>query len=165
MNCIYIIKLDNKVVYIGRTNNPTARWNFHKTYETNELLKYYFSKYELKRFSFEIIKDNLSLDEAKKLETQLIKKYSSKYMLANDDIGDKKSLLAKEKISNALKHFWNSSKSDSLREKVKKPSHIRKVYDINTKLFFNSITDAARHFHVSRNTIYSYIKKGSMLYT
>ena len=165
MYSIYQIKLDNKVIYIGRTNNPRARWNFHKTHETNEWLKYYFKKYDIKRFTFEIIKDNLTLEQAKQLETQLINEYSKIIYLANDDIGDNKSLLTKKRISNSLKSFWNSERSNNLRKKIKCPSNTKKIYDKNTKLFFDSITDAAKHFHVSRNAIYYHIKKGNMIYT
>ena len=166
MYYIYQIRLNNYVIYIGRTNSPSARWSFHKTHETNKLLQKYFSQYDMSQFSFNIIYSDLTYAQAKSLEEYLIEeeKKINPY-LANSDIGDKKSLEVKNKIATTIKQFWNSERSLLLKDKLNKTSKNRKkIYDIDTKLFFNSITEAAERLNVSRNTIYYRIKKNLMIY-
>lgn len=166
MYYIYQIKLDNYVIYIGRTNNPSARWSFHKTHETNKLLQKYFSQYDMSQFSFNIIYSDLTYAQAKSLEEYLIEEEQKiNPYLANSDIGDKKSLEIKNKIATTVKRFWGSEQSILLRNKLNNTSKNRKkIYDIDTKLFFNSITEAAERLKVSRNTIYYRIKKKLIIY-
>ena len=163
---IYVIKLYDIVLYIGRTNNPKARWSHHKFHETNELMKKYFSIYPLEDFYFEIIYDNLTYEQAKKIETELIQEnQKNNIYLTNADIGDRKSFLSKDRISISLKRFWNSKRAEGLKTKLANANKNRKkIFDTESKLFFNSITEAAKRLNVSRNTIYYRIQQNKILY-
>lgn len=75
--CIYkhTLLIDGRV-YIGQTNNIKNRWkpSAYKNY-----IKFYnaINEYGWENFSHEIIKDNLTLEEANYYETYYIKEYNS----------------------------------------------------------------------------------------
>jgi hypothetical protein len=66
--CVYIHKLDGRVVYVGMGNRTRL---FGKANRSKEHLEVWGN------LEKEIVKDNLTLDEAIELEYQLINKYSS----------------------------------------------------------------------------------------
>lgn len=166
MYCIYRILLKNRIVYIGRTNNPEVRWYNHKYHETNDMLRNYFLANDIEHFTFEVIYDNLTYHQAKELETQLIEEeQKTNFYLANSDIGDKKSFHVKDKIANTCRNYWYSPEAASLREKLANASKNRKqVYDPKTNQLFESITDAAKVLNISRNAIYYRLQKNLMYY-
>ncbi len=75
---MYVYKITNTInnkCYIGITNNYKKRWSNHKTTYLNENSKEYdkplyraFRKYGLENFTFEILEENLSLEQANLLE-------------------------------------------------------------------------------------------------
>jgi group I intron endonuclease len=79
MDVYKITNLVNKKVYIGITNNYLVRWKYHKrnrvptSKEYNKVLYSAFRKYGIENFKFELIQQNLSIEEGKKLEIKLIK--------------------------------------------------------------------------------------------
>lgn len=166
MYYIYQILLYDKIVYIGRTNNPQARWNYHKTHETNTLLKRYFATYGIDNFQFHVIYSDLTYAQAKALETQLIAEESqTNFYLANSDIGDKKSFYIRDKISNSCKAYWNSAQSEYIRKKLANTSKNRKaVFDPQTNQQFKSVTEAAQMLNISRNAIYYRLQHNLMQY-
>lgn len=76
---VYIHKnLINGKVYIGQTSNLSERWRCDGKNYFNSI-KFYnaIKKYGWCNFSHEVIYDNLSQEEADKLEKELIEKYDS----------------------------------------------------------------------------------------
>lgn len=76
---MYLYKITNKFNgkhYIGITNNIVKRWSNEKSYPSNpkkrQVIQEAIHKYGVKNFSFEVIKKNLSIEEAVKLEQDLI---------------------------------------------------------------------------------------------
>lgn len=79
MDIYKITNLVNKKVYIGITNNYLVRWKYHKrnrvptSKEYNKVLYSAFRKYGIENFKFELIQQDLSVEEGKKMEIKLIK--------------------------------------------------------------------------------------------
>lgn len=64
--------------YIGITGNiPSRRWDNGRGYKSNKLFYNYINKYGWDSLKHIIIKDNLTEQEAKQLEVELIKKYNT----------------------------------------------------------------------------------------
>ena len=80
-----IINTFNKKSYIGITKDIEYRFNFHKTRYDKKSKKEYiekplykaFRKYGIENFKFIVLYENLSLNEAKKKEIELIKKFKT----------------------------------------------------------------------------------------
>ena len=80
-----IINVINRKSYIGITNNIEDRFNFHrKRYNKLSKAEYIekplykaFRKYGIENFKFLVLYDNLSLEEAKIKEVELIKKFKT----------------------------------------------------------------------------------------
>ena len=80
-----IINLTNKKSYIGITNDIKSRFDFHKTRYNKTSKKEYiekplykaFRKYGIENFKFVVLYDNLSVDEAKNKEVEMIKKFKT----------------------------------------------------------------------------------------
>jgi len=78
-----IINSLNKKSYIGITNDIKARFNYHKTrynkVNKKELIEKplykAFRKYGIENFKFIVLYDNLSVEEAKNKEIEMIKKF------------------------------------------------------------------------------------------
>lgn len=62
----------NKKQYIGITNDYKKRWSNHKCNKTMVIGKA-IQKYGVENFTFEVLKSNLSLEQASELEIKLIK--------------------------------------------------------------------------------------------
>ena len=80
---VYLItnNINNKK-YVGITKDIKERFNYHKTRynrkkEWNKPLYKAFRKYGIDNFSFEILNDNLTVEEAKLKEIEYIKCYKS----------------------------------------------------------------------------------------
>lgn len=84
---MFVYKITNNInnkVYIGITQDIKNRFNYHKTRAFQPTHKEYekplyksFRKYGLENFSFDIVYSNLTLEEAKGKEKELIKIYHS----------------------------------------------------------------------------------------
>lgn len=78
-----IINSINKKSYIGITKNIKSRFEFHKTRYNKISKKEYiekplykaFRKYGIENFKFIVLYENLSIEEAKEKEVELIKKF------------------------------------------------------------------------------------------
>ena len=75
---VYIHK--NKIngkIYVGQTcQEPKKRWDYGRGYETSPRFFNAILKYGWDNFEHIILYQNLSQDEANKIEIQLIKQYS-----------------------------------------------------------------------------------------
>lgn len=74
--CIYKHTLPNGKVYIGQTCHPQQRWR-PSSYVNNCLFHRAILKYGWENITHEILKDNLTLEEANEAEKYYIKKYQS----------------------------------------------------------------------------------------
>jgi group I intron endonuclease len=80
-----IINILNKKSYIGITKNIESRFNFHKTrYNKNSKTEYIekplykaFRKYGIENFKFLVLYVDVTLEEAKSKEVELIKKFKT----------------------------------------------------------------------------------------
>lgn len=77
---VYIItNLTNNKKYVGITNNYKTRWKYHLRNRTETSKEYHkvlykaFRKYGFDNFKFELVKQDLTIEEGKQLEIQLIK--------------------------------------------------------------------------------------------
>lgn len=141
---IYIITNNiNKKSYVGQTNNISYRFKSHKTnykykYKLNPLYNA-FIKYNIKNFTFQIIEEHNSRQEANEAEIFYIQLFQTLapngYNLAPGGQGNSPTTQTKLKISNSLKskkHLLNVSKtgkdhpryghkhSPEIREKINK---------------------------------------------
>ena len=116
--CVYMHTSPSNKKYIGITSlNPKYRWNNGKGYKTQIVFYRAIQKYGWKNFKHEILFEELSEQEAKEKEIELIAKYKTNlkryqnpsYGYNNDDGGNSCSHLLgvplsqdhKDKISNA----------------------------------------------------------------
>lgn len=80
-----IINTVNRKSYIGITKNVENRFAFHRTRYNKETKKEYidkplykaFRKYGIENFKFLVLYDGLSVEEAKRKEVELIKKFKT----------------------------------------------------------------------------------------
>lgn len=139
--CNYIVykhTCPNNKVYIGITRqNINKRWNNGNGYKNNKHFYSAIKKYGWNNIKHEIIKENITQDEATKIEIKLIDEYKSnqKEYGYNNSIGGEKSSLgfhhskqSKEKISKNNARYWKDKKlSDETKRKLsesKKGKHI-----------------------------------------
>lgn len=82
--CIYkITNTENNKVYIGQTYRPKTRYYEHNNYEENRHLRSAFEKYGKEYFTWEILYEGLSKEQADVEEERLISEYNS----TNDKFG------------------------------------------------------------------------------
>lgn len=81
---MYVYKITNKInnkIYIGITNNIKKRWDNERSYPSNpkkrQVIQNAIHKYGAENFIFEILRRNLSIEEAVECECQLIKEFNS----------------------------------------------------------------------------------------
>ena len=130
-------------VYIGITSNsPEKRWNHGRNYSGNQYFTNAILKYGWNNFKHEIVASNLSVDEAKAMETSLIKLYKDKkisYNISAGGDGNSKpvSKETRAKISRAMKGhksyerdaIWRAAVSirmkqnPTLTDKARKKAH------------------------------------------
>lgn len=162
--CVYChtLRFDGRK-YIGMTvygNNPNRRWQNGNKYEGT-----YFGsaikKYGWDNFEHEIIQNNLSLEEARKLEKKLIKDLGTQdstkgfNLSAGGDGCYDFSMTTREKMSKAKKGSapWNKGKHPRLHEVYYgfDPS-VAVVCLEDGKTFYNQ-SAAARYYNIDRSLI------------
>ena len=75
--CVYIHIFPNHKVYIGMTRNAEKRWNNGLGYKGNEEMFYDILKYGWNNIEHNIIAENLTYNEALKIEKKKIEEYKS----------------------------------------------------------------------------------------
>lgn len=168
--CIYKHTLKQTgQVYIGQTNNIKARW---KPSAYKNCVKFYnaIQKYGWNNFTHEVLINNLTLDEANKLETHFILLYDSinngfnlntggDNKLASQETKDKmsqtrkgipKSEEHKQAISNALKGY---KQTEEHKFNNRKAQHRKSVECIETGKQYESLAEAERQTGILGETI------------
>ena len=78
---LYLIRdLLNEKVYVGQTVNPSRRWNDHRWQAKRKQVQYIhraMAKYGIENFTYEVIAQSLTQEDADETEIQLIKQYDS----------------------------------------------------------------------------------------
>ena len=143
--CVYMHTCPNGKVYIGLTGiKPEYRWDNGRGYKT-QIFRYAIAKYGWDNIEHTIIKDGLTLEEANKLEFEMISKYKSN----NSEFG--------YNIDYGGNCF--GSKSLEHREKLRisnsptKQKASKKVRCVETNEIFNSIREASRKTGANRACI------------
>lgn len=177
---VYIHITPSNKVYIGLTKQePKIRWSYGNKYKYNKHFYSAIKKYGWKNIKHEVLFDNLSKEEACKLEQQLIKMYNStnsKYGY-NISIGGEAPYGVvfteerKQKISKANKgrifteehksklhqlwkkgHIpWNKGKITN-QETINKIKKAKKQFDIlcvETNIKYNSLRDAFKNTNIN----------------
>lgn len=110
--------------YIGQTNNYNKRCRYHQSYKQCTAFYSAIQKYSWDNFTHEILKDNLTLEEANHFEIFYIAKYKSMQPTGYNIMeGGKNSKLAKEtkdKLRNLMKGRSPSNKGISHSDESKK---------------------------------------------
>ena len=75
--CVYIHKFPNNKVYIGMTSDIVKRWNNGFGYKNNEKMFEDIINYGWNNIEHNIIAENLSYNEAIKVESDKIKEFKS----------------------------------------------------------------------------------------
>ena len=75
--CVYIHKFPNNKVYIGMTSNTARRWNNGYGYRNNQKMFDDILNYGWNNIEHNIIAENLTYNEAVKLENEKINEYKS----------------------------------------------------------------------------------------
>lgn len=133
-------------VYIGITkNNPKKRWNSGSGYKNNSYFTNAIKKYGWENFKHEIIYENLSEEDAKNKEIDLIAKCKSnirKYGFNISSGGESKSgtKISEEQRQAIIKANIGKIVSESTRkllrnatlETWKNPEHVKHMREINT---------------------------------
>lgn len=129
--CIY--NKTNNHKYIGRTNNIEVRKKRHFSELKNQthhciFLQRAYNKYGKDNFEFKILCNNLTLEEAKKLEQKLLNEENNLYNVSKESSGgdllskhpDKEEIICKIKNS-MIKRYNNMSEEDrkKIGEKIK----------------------------------------------
>lgn len=167
--CIYKHTLPDGRCYIGQTCNITARW---KPSAYKNCVKFYsaIQEYGWENFNHEILIDNLTLEEANRLEEAYIEKYNSIEKGFNLNSGGENKLHSQEtknKMSQTRKGISHSQEhneaiSNALMGKKKTPEHIRNnqlaqhrkpVECIETGEKYESLSDAERKTGILGETI------------
>lgn len=127
MYTLYVIKKDNHVLYVGKTINFVRR-KYEHTYR-RKLDKSYI---------FEIIKGNLTKNEAKELEEKYIDMYDTFNNGWNTTAGEGS---RKVKSKNGDGRFQQNNKLHELRKK-------KKVLHIDTGIKYNSARECAENLNI-----------------
>lgn len=115
----------NGMPYIGITNqDPERRWLNGEGYSKNKKFYKDIKKYGWNKFSHEILADNLSKEQAVKLEQELIEKYDSVRNGYNNSYGGKYA----EK--NCLCHYANEVKNGIKRNSASDLKCCQNILDI-----------------------------------
>ena len=75
--CVYKHTSPSGKAYIGQTKNYQSRYNEHKKCRTDTVFSTAIKKYGLDNFTHEILKDNLTLEQANYWEEKLIKEMNT----------------------------------------------------------------------------------------
>ena len=165
---VHTLILDGRK-YIGQTNDIKARWK-PSAYKTCTKFYNAIQEYGWNNFSHEILYDNLTLEEANKLEEELIAKYNTINNGFNLDSGGLNHLHSEEtkiKMSNTRKgvpktEAHKKAISEGLKKYERTPEHNRnnqlaqhrkKVQCIETGIIYESLSDAERKTGILGETI------------
>lgn len=121
----YLYRITNGInskMYIGQTINPKSRWYNHRrsAAEPRQVVSYAMKKYGTHNFTFDIIAQCLTLDDANDIEKVLIKQSNS--MVPNGynvEPGGKNKILSEEtktKISKTLMGHPAKANSGSFKK-------------------------------------------------
>lgn len=155
--------------YIGQTNDIHTRWK-PSAYKTCTKFYNAIQEYGWNNFTHEILYDNLTLEEANKLEEELIAKYDTINNGFNLEYGGLNHLHSEEtkiKMSNMRKGVPKSEEhkqaiSKALKEHKRTPEHNRnnqlaqhrkEVQCIETGIIYESLADAERKTGILGETI------------
>lgn len=168
--CVYkhVLKEDGRV-YIGQTNNIKTRW---KPSAYKNCVKFYnaIQYYGWDNFTHEIIENNLTLEEANKLETYYIQKYNSIENGFNLNSGGENKLASQETKDKMSQTRKNVPKTEEHKQAIKKAltgykqteehkknnrlaQHRKPVQCIETQEIYESLSDAERKTGILGETI------------
>lgn len=168
--CVYkhVLKEDGRV-YIGQTNNIKTRW---KPSAYKNCVKFYnaIQYYGWDSFTHEIIENNLTLEEANKLETYYIQKYNSIENGFNLNSGGENKLASQETKDKMSQTRKNVPKAEEHKQAIKKAltgykqteehkknnrlaQHRKPVQCIETQEIYESLSDAERKTGILGETI------------
>lgn len=156
---IYKLTSPNGKIYIGRTskNNINHRWNSGKAYKKNDILQKDIVKYSWENFKKEILVENLSYEEAKKMEEFYILKYNSINDGYNKNFGDKICKESRQKISNTRKEKGLAKGKNNPMYGVhrygEKNPNSKKVICLTTGEIFGTIKEGADKYNISPKNI------------
>lgn len=177
---VYIHTIPNNKVYIGITKQePKIRWSYGNNYRHNKYFYRAIKKYGWNNIKHEILFDNLTKEEACKLEQQLIKKYNStnskygynistggeapygvvfteerKQKISKANKGRKFTEEHKSKLPQLWKKGhtpWNKGKLTN-QETINKIKEAKKQYDIlcvETNIKYDSLRDAFKNTNIN----------------
>jgi len=155
--------------YIGQTNDIHARWK-PSAYKTCTKFYNAIQQYGWDNFTHEILYDNLTLEEANKLEEELIAKYdtiNNGFNLDSGGLNHLHSQETKDKMSKTRKGVPKSEEhkkaiSEALKKYERTPEHNRnnqlaqhrkEVQCIETGIIYESLADAERKTGILGETI------------
>lgn len=168
--CIYKHTLiGTDLCYIGQTNDIKTRWK-PSAYKTCTKFYNAINKYGWNNFKHEILKDNLTIDEANEWEEYYIKAYNSQIDGFNLDSGGLNYLHSEETklkmsktrkgiphskkhaqaISNALKGY-KQTKEHKINNRL--AQHRKPVECIDTGIIYDSIAEASRQTGYDHSSI------------
>lgn len=167
MYCVYIHEnLINGKKYIGiTTQEPQKRWGNGKNYKKSSYFRLAVEKYGWDNFKHIIIEQNLSKEDACKLEQELINKYKTndrKHGYNNSVGGEigtlgshhKLSQETKDKMSKAkkgIKHWWKSGGKKGVKPNITYKT--KPIICIETQEEYKSLRDASRKTGISKTCI------------
>lgn len=73
---VYIHTFPNGKRYVGRSKRPLTRWNSGRGYITNEMMYKDIEKYGWENIEHSIVAEGLTLEEANRLERNIIDRYN-----------------------------------------------------------------------------------------
>ena len=159
MYYVYIHKLPNGKVYVGATfRKPKYRWSKGNGYKYNKEFYNDILKYGWDNIKHIIVSKNLSKEDARKKEMELISFFNAnnpKYGYNKSHGGEVKgdtSLITRLKISKSLnKREKNNNYIISIKEQRHRKG--KPVICIETKMIFQRIKDASIYYKICDETI------------
>lgn len=172
---LYMHTAPNNKHYIGITSQDVKkRWRGGKGYKQNYYFYKAIKKYKWENMEHKILFENLSKEQAEKLEKEYIKRYKSNisefgYNIESGGLIAPQSLKSREKSSKTKKNSipWNKGKKMSI-ELRKKLSEIKKGKGLNKNLLnairmpiicletqekYKSILDASKNTNINVSNI------------
>jgi group I intron endonuclease len=157
--CVYMHICPNNKKYIGITKQlPEKRWLNGQGYRTQKYFKKAIDKYGWGNIEHKILFTNLTKEQAKQKEIELIKKYNTNNNILGYNLtsggdglnGIKLTQEHKEKISKSMKGKipYNKGKKMSAEQHAKLilTRKTKKVRCIETNEIFNSLKEASNKF-------------------
>ena len=165
---IHVLKTDGRI-YIGQTDDITARWK-PSAYKTCSKFYKAIKEYGWENFEHRILYDNLTLEEANKIEEELIEKYDAinhGFNLNSGGLNHLHSQETKDKMSKTRKGVPKTEEhkkaiSEALKKYERTPEHNRNnqlaqhrkpVQCIETGIIYESLSDAERKTGILGETI------------